>query len=281
MGVIINGREISEKIRLNLKKRVNKLRENGKSVTLAVILVGDDPASKIYVKNKRKACEELGIISKEYSLPENISEKELIYLIRKLNSDNTVDGILVQLPLPSHIDAKNIIDVISVEKDVDGFCKYNVGSLFTKDYKFLPCTPNGILEILKYENIELRGKHCVILGRSNIVGKPLSLLLLNNDATVTVCHSKTNNLKELCRTADVIISAIGRAKFLTEDMVKAGAVIIDVGINRDEFGKICGDVDFENVKEKASYITPVPGGVGPMTVTMLMENVVLAAEKIR
>lgn len=280
MGVIINGREISKKIRLSLKNKVIELNKKGKSVTLAVLLVGDDPASKLYVENKRKACEELGIISKEYLLPYSTSGKEIICLIQKLNNDNKIDGILVQLPLPNHINTKKIVDLISVEKDVDAFCKHNVGSLFTKDYKFLPCTPSGILEILKYENIDLKGKHCVILGRSNVVGKPLALLLLENDATVTICHSKTNNLKDICKMADIIIAAVGSPKFLTKDMVKEGAVIIDVGINRDKFGKICGDVDFENLKDKASYITPVPGGVGPMTVTMLMKNVILAAEKV-
>ena len=276
MARIIDGKEIALKIRLNLKEKVEHLKKLGKNITLAVILVGDDPASKIYVSNKKKACEEIGIISKEYILKDNTSEEDLLILIDKLNDSDEIDGILVQLPLPSHINEKTVIKRISPQKDVDSFCEVNIGKIFTKDYNFLPCTPAGILEILKYEGIEIKGKHCVILGRSNIVGKPLALLMLNNDATVTVCHSKTKNLKEICKMADILIVAIGKPKFLKSDMIKKDVIIIDVGINRDENSKLCGDVDFYDVKDKASYITTVPGGVGPMTVAMLMDNVVTA-----
>ena len=274
MAHVIDGKEIALKTRLKLKEELNKY---GKTITLAVILVGDDPASKIYVKNKRKACEEVGIISKEYILPNNIKEKDLLNLIDELNKLDEINGILVQLPLPLHINEKKIIERISPLKDVDCFCELNLGKLLNKNYNFLPCTPAGILELLYYENIAIKGKHCVILGRSNIVGKPMAILMINNDATVTVCHSKTKNLKEVCKMAYILIVAVGKPKFLKSDMVKTGAVVIDVGINRDDKGKICGDVDFENVKNKASYITPVPGGVGPMTVTKLINNVILAA----
>lgn len=274
MAHIIDGKEIAFKTRLKLKEKVKKY---GKAITLAVILVGDNSASKIYVNNKKKACDEVGIISKEYILPNNIKEKDLLNLIDDLNNLDEINGILVQLPLPSHINEKKIIERISPLKDVDCFCELNIGKIVSKNYNFLPCTPAGILELLKYENIEIKGKHCVILGRSNIVGKPMALLMINNDATVTVCHSKTKNLKEVCKMADILIVAVGKPKFLKADMVKSGAVVIDVGINRDDKGKICGDVDFENVKDKTSYITPVPGGVGPMTVTMLINNVILAA----
>ena len=276
MARIIDGKEIALKIRLNLKEKVEHLKKLGKNITLAVILVGDDPSSKIYVSNKKKACEEIGIISKEYILKDNTSEEDLLILIDKLNDSDEIDGILVQLPLPSHINEKTVIKRISPQKDVDSFCEVNIGKIVTKDYNFLPCTPAGILEILKYEGIEIKGKHCVILGRSNIVGKPLALLMLNNDATVTVCHSKTKNLKEICKMADILIVAIGKPKFLKSDMIKKDVIIIDVGINRDENSKLCGDVDFYDVKDKASYITTVPGGVGPMTVAMLMDNVVTA-----
>ena len=276
MARIIDGKEIALKIRLNLKEKVEHLKKLGKNITLAVILVGDDPSSKIYVSNKKKACEEIGIISKEYILKDNTSEEDLLILIDKLNDSDEIDGILVQLPLPSHINEKTVIKRISPQKDVDSFCEVNIGKIVTKDYNFLPCTPAGILEILKYEGREIKGKHCVILGRSNIVGKPLALLMLNNDATVTVCHSKTKNLKEICKMADILIVAIGKPKFLKSDMIKKDVIIIDVGINRDENSKLCGDVDFYDVKDKASYITTVPGGVGPMTVAMLMDNVVTA-----
>ena len=241
-------------------------------------MVGNNPASKTYVRNKKMACEKAGIKSEEYLLPENASEKEILNLIDKLNATKEVSGILVQLPLPSHLDSKTICERISPLKDVDAFTSKNIGDLFKGDAKFLPCTPAGILEILKHENINLAGKHCVIIGRSNIVGKPLALLLIQNDATVTVCHSKTKNLEEICKLADIVICAVGKEKFLKKEMVKPGAVVIDVGINRDKNGKLCGDADFENLEPICSKITPVPGGVGPMTVAMLVKNAAKAAE---
>lgn len=263
---------------MDLKRKVEELNQMGQSVTLAVILVGENPASKIYVANKEKACTEIGISFEKYELPENTTEQEVLTLLDKLNLSSNVDGILVQLPLPPHISERNVAQKILPEKDVDGFCEANLGKILTKDYGVLPCTPAGIVEILKYSQIDVKGKHCVILGRSNIVGKPLALLMLNNDATVTICHSKTENLTDICKMADILIVAIGKPHFVKSNMVKSGALVIDVGINRDSDGKICGDVDFENVKNVASYITPVPGGIGPMTVAMLMQNV--AATKL-
>ena len=279
MTHIIDGKKIANNICAELKSVVQELNKNGETITLAVVLVGENPASKIYVANKRKTCNEIGIISREYNLPQTTTENELLKLIDDLNSSNEVDGILVQLPLPAHINEKNVIERIHPEKDVDSFSEGNIGKLITKNYRFLPCTPAGIIEILKHENIEISGKHCVVLGRSNIVGKPLALLMLNNDATVTICHSKTKNLKDICKQADILIAAIGQPRSIKSDMIKPGAIVIDVGINRDASGKICGDVDFENVKDVASYITPVPGGVGPMTVAMLMKNVIAAKSK--
>lgn len=276
MTHIIDGKKIANDICTELKSVVQELNKGGETITLAVVLVGENPASKIYVANKKKTCNGIGIISQEYNLPQTTTENELLKLIDDLNTSNEVDGILVQLPLPAHINEKNVIERIHPEKDVDSFCEVNVGKLVTKNYRFLPCTPAGIIEILKHENIEISGKHCVILGRSNIVGKPLALLMLNNDATVTICHSKTKNLHDICKQADILIAAIGQPRFVKSDMIKPGAIVIDVGINRDASGKICGDVDFENVKDVASYITPVPGGVGPMTVAMLMKNVIAA-----
>lgn len=276
--MIIDGKKIAQSVLESVKKDAEKL--NGKGVTpgLAVIMVGNNQASKTYVRNKKMACEKAGIKSEEYLLPEDASEKEILNLINKLNATKEVSGILVQLPLPPHLDSKTICERISPLKDVDAFTSKNIGDLFKGDAKFLPCTPAGILEILKHENINLAGKHCVIIGRSNIVGKPLALLLIQNDATVTVCHSKTKNLEGICKLADIVICAVGKEKFLKKEMVKPGAVVIDVGINRDENGKLCGDADFENLEPICSKITPVPGGVGPMTVAMLVKNAAKAAE---
>lgn len=275
---IINGKEISDKLREKLKKEVAKLKnEQNLQPSLAVIIVGDDPASKIYVRNKKRACEEIGIKSYEFALPANTSENELLNLIDTLNKRYDVNGILVQMPLPAHINEKTIIEHINPMKDVDAFHEVNVGKIMTGNFKFLPCTPAGIIYLLDETGIKISGKHCVIIGRSNIVGKPLAMLMLHRDATVTICHSKTQNLTEICKTADILMAAVGKANFVTRNMVKPGAVVIDVGINRCENGKLCGDVDFENVKNVASYITPVPGGVGPMTISMLMKNTLTAA----
>ena len=278
MTKIIDGKIISASVKERVKAEVSALKEKGITVGLAVIIVGEDPASKVYVSNKKKACENLGIISEEYALPESTTNEELLALIDELNSKPSINGILCQLPLPSHLDEKLIINSIDPEKDVDAFHPFNVGKIMIGDFDFLPCTPAGVMEMLKYENIEVEGKTCVVIGRSNIVGKPMNMLLLHQNGTVTVCHSKTKNLKEVCKNADILVAAVGRPKFVTEDMVKEGAVVIDVGINRVD-GKLCGDVDFENVKNKASAITPVPGGVGPMTIAMLMQNTLTAAKK--
>lgn len=278
MAEIISGKEISEKMRRELKEKVSKYSESGDTIGLAVIIVGDDGASKIYVRNKRRACLEVGIESFEYDLPENTSESELLSLISKLNSDSRINGILCQLPLPPHINEKNVINAIDPKKDVDAFHPINTGRILTGDYGFLPCTPAGVIEMLKEKNIAIEGKKCVIVGRSNIVGKPLALMLLKENATVTVCHSKTANLKAETLGADILVAATGKAGLIKADMVKPGAVVIDVGINHDENGKLCGDVDFSAVEKKASFITPVPGGVGPMTITMLLENTVRAYE---
>ena len=276
--MIIDGKKIAQNVLESVKKDAEKLNGKGITPSLAVIMVGNNQASKTYVRNKKIACEKAGIKSEEYLLPENASEKEILNLIDKLNATKEVSGILVQLPLPLHLDSKTICERISPLKDVDAFTSKNIGDLFKGDAKFLPCTPAGILEILKHENINLSGKHCVIIGRSNIVGKPLALLLIQNDATVTVCHSKTKNLEEICKLADIVICAVGKEKFLKKKMVKPGAVVIDVGINRDENGKLCGDADFENLEPICSKITSVPGGVGPMTVAMLVKNAAKAAE---
>ena len=276
---IIDGKKISAEIKEEAKLEVAALNENGISVGLAVVLVGNDPASKVYVNNKKKACEALGIVSSEYLLPEDTSEEELLSLVRKLNSDDSVDGILVQLPLPRHLDEQKVIETISPDKDVDAFHPINVGKIMIGDYIFAPCTPAGIIELIERSGISIEGKSCVVIGRSNIVGKPMSMLLLHKNATVTICHSRTKDLKEVVRGADIVVAAVGRAKFVTADMVKEGAVVIDVGINRMDDGKLCGDVDFENVADKCSYITPVPGGVGPMTIAMLMKNTVAAAKQ--
>ncbi len=269
---IIDGKKISEELRLSISEAVKNRKEGTRAPGLAVIIVGDNPASRIYVNNKKKACEICGFYSVEYALDESTEEKELLELIEKLNNDDSIDGILCQLPLPKQIDESKVIDAICPEKDVDGFSPVNTGNLLTGKPCFAPCTPAGVVEMLKYEGIEIAGKHCVIVGRSNIVGKPAALLMLQENATVTVCHSRTKNLTEEVSRADIVIAAIGKANFITADMIKEGAVVVDVGINRLESGKVTGDVDFEAVKEKASYITPVPGGVGPMTITMLMKN---------
>ena len=278
MTKLIDGKVISAAVKERVAEGVKELNAKGITVGLAVIIVGEDPASKVYVANKKKACEALGIISEEYALPESTTEQELLDLIKELNAKKSINGILCQLPLPKHLNEKIIIDSILPEKDVDAFHPSNVGKIMIGDYDFVPCTPAGVMEMLKYENIETEGKTCVVIGRSNIVGKPMGMLLLHKNGTVTICHSRTKNLKEICLTADILVAAVGRANFVTSDMVKEGAVVIDVGMNREN-GKLCGDVDFENVKEKASAITPVPGGVGPMTIAMLMQNTLTAAKR--
>ena len=279
MAIIIDGKELAKKIRANLKIECEELKNKQINPKLAVIMVGDDQASKVYVRNKSKACEDVGIEYKEYLLSSTTTQKELIELIEKLNQDKTINGILLQSPIPANLDINEAFRTISPQKDVDGFNPVNVGKLVLNQDTFLSCTPYGIMKMFEKYNIDLTGKNVVILGRSNIVGKPLMHCCLNKNATVTVCHSKTQNLAQKAKEADILISAIGKAQFVTADMVKENAVVIDVGINRLENGKITGDVDFENVKEKASYITPVPGGVGPMTIAMLMNNVIKATKR--
>ena len=274
---IIDGKKLAKEIRENLKIKCDELKEKGINPKLAVIMVGEDKASKVYVRNKSKACDEIGIAFEEFLLNENITQKELIELIQKLNKDKTIHGILLQSPIPKHLNINEAFRTIAPEKDVDGFNPINVGKLSLNQDTFVSCTPYGIMKMFEAYNIELEGKNLVIVGRSNIVGKPLIQCCLNKNATVTVCHSRTKNLKEHTKNADILIAAIGKPKFITEDMVKDNAVVIDVGINRGEDGKLTGDVDFENVSKKASYITPVPGGVGPMTIAMLMNNVIKAA----
>jgi methylenetetrahydrofolate dehydrogenase (NADP+)/methenyltetrahydrofolate cyclohydrolase len=274
---LIDGKKISAEIKAEIKKEIETIEKLDDRVPgLAVVLVGENPASKVYVGSKEKTCKALGMHSEKYVLPEDTSEEELLNLIDKLNKKEEINGILVQLPLPKHIEEKKVIHAISPEKDVDGFHPENVGKLLIGDDTFKSCTPYGVMELLKRTGIEVMGKDVAIVGRSNIVGKPLAALLINESATVTVCHSRTKDLKEVTKRADIIIVAVGREKFLKEDMVKEGAVVIDVGINRDSEGKLCGDVDFEGVSKKASYITPVPGGVGPMTIAMLMKNTLKA-----
>ncbi len=279
MAIIIDGKELAKKIRANLKIECEELKNKQINPKLAVIMVGDDPASKVYVRNKSKVCEDVGIEYKEYLLSSNTKQKELIELIEKLNQDKRINGILLQSPIPANLDINEAFRTISPQKDVDGFNPVNVGKLVLNQDTFVSCTPYGIMKMFEKYNIDLTGKNVVILGRSNIVGKPLMHCCLNKNATVTVCHSKTQNLAQKAKEADILISAIGKAQFVTADMVKENAVVIDVGINRLENGKITGDVDFENVKEKASYITPVPGGVGPMTIAMLMNNVIKATKR--
>lgn len=275
---LIDGKVISAHIKQQVKAQVDELKAKGIEPCLAVIIVGDDFASRTYVNNKKRTCEEVGIKSLEFALPAETTQDELLALVEKLNVDESVNGILCQLPIPKHIDEKVILNAIKPEKDVDAFHPVNAGHIMIGDCVLKPCTPAGIMEMLKYEGIDVAGKNCVVIGRSNIVGKPMAMLLLAASGTVTVCHSRTQNLAEITKSADILVAAVGKAKFVTADMVKEGAVVIDVGMNRDEDGKRCGDVDFEAVKDKASHITPVPGGVGLMTVAMLMQNTVTAAE---
>ncbi len=275
---IIDGKALAAELRGEIREKAARYREErGGEIGLAVVLVGEDPASQVYVRNKIKACEEVGIKSYSYHLPAETTQQQLEDLIDELVADKNVHGILVQLPLPKHLDEQRALRRIPPAKDVDGFCAENVGNLAMNRETIVACTPNGVMKMLEKYGIDPAGKNAVVLGRSNIVGKPMAMLLLNANATVTVCHSKTKNLKEICAAADILVVAIGRAKFVTADMVKEGAVVIDVGMDRDENGKLCGDVDFQAVKEKASFITPVPGGVGPMTITMLLFNTVVAA----
>lgn len=274
MAKIIDGKAISAQIKEELKEKVVKLKEEGKEITLAVIQVGADPASSVYVRNKKNACAYIGIQSLAYELPEQTTQEELLALIEKLNQDETVNGILVQLPVPDHIDEDAVIKAIAPQKDVDGFHPQSVGTMSIGQKGFLSCTPAGVIQLLKRSGVEIEGKECVVVGRSNIVGKPMAMLLLRENATVTITHSKTRDLKEVARRADILIAALGKPKFIKEDFVKEGAVVIDVGIHRQEDGRLCGDVDFESVAPKASAITPVPGGVGPMTIAMLMNNCV-------
>ena len=275
---ILDGKALSARIKDELKDEVVLLKDQGINPCLAVIIVGDDPASRVYVNNKKAACEYIGIKSLEYALDAETTQAELMELIDTLNDDASVDGILVQLPLPSHLDEKEVLNRIKPDKDVDAFHPVNVGKIMIGDFDFLPCTPAGVMELIAESGVEISGKQCVVVGRSNIVGKPQSMLLLHKNGTVTICHSRTKNLAEVCKTADILVAAVGRPNFITADMVKEGAVVIDVGINRGADGKLCGDVDFEAVKEIAGAITPVPGGVGPMTISMLMRNTLTAAK---
>lgn len=280
MAKIIDGKAVSAEVRAEIKAETEKfISESGITPGLAVIIVGNNPASQVYVRNKKRACGEVGFFSSVIEMPEETTESELLDKIAELNSDEKIHGILVQLPLPKHISEEKIILAIDPKKDVDAFHPYNVGRIVTGDYDLAPCTPSGVMELLRRYGISVRGKECVIAGRSNIVGKPMALLMLSADATVTVCHSKTANLAEVCRRADILITAIGKPKFFGADAVKDGAVVIDVGINRTDDGKLCGDVDFDAVLDKVSTITPVPGGVGPMTITMLLRNTLSAAKK--
>ena len=271
---IIDGKAVSAKVKEEVRREIER---EGLDVGLAVVIVGDDPASRVYVNNKKKACAEVGIYSEEYALPEETTEKQLLELIDELNKNDKINGILVQLPLPKHLDEKTVLYAIDPKKDVDAFHPVNVGRIMIGDFDFVPCTPAGVMELIAESGIDVAGKNCVVIGRSNIVGKPQAMLLLHKNGTVTVCHSKTKDLPEITKKADILVAAVGRAKFVTKDMVKPGAVVIDVGMNRDENGKLCGDVDFEKVSEIAGAITPVPGGVGPMTIAMLMKNTVKAA----
>ena len=275
---IIDGKAISRQIKEECRVKAEEFRKNGIEITLAVVQVGSDPASSVYVRNKKRACEECGICSLSYELPEETSEAELLALIEKLNEDDKVNGILVQLPLPGQIDEDKVIQAIDVRKDVDGFHPMSAGALCTGQRGFVSCTPAGIIQLLKRSGIAIAGKECVVIGRSNIVGKPVALLLLAENGTVTVCHSRTADLKEVTKRADILVVAVGRPKFITADYVKEGAAVIDVGIHRNENGKLCGDVDFDSVAPKCSAITPVPGGVGPMTIAMLMSNCIASVE---
>lgn len=281
MCKIIDGKAISASERVKIKALCEEFtKQHGYAPGLAVIIVGENSASKVYVRNKHKACLEVGFNSRVYELPENTTQSELISLVKELNNDPEMHGILVQLPLPRHLDEDEVIASISPEKDVDAFHVQNVGKIMLGEYDFLPCTPAGIMVLLRESGVEITGKECVVIGRSNIVGKPMAMLMLHANATVTICHSRTRDLSEVTKRADILIVAIGKAKFVTADMVKEGAVVIDVGMDRDENGKLCGDVDFDSVSKVASAITPVPGGVGPMTITMLLKNTLTAAEKL-
>lgn len=280
MAIIIDGKALAAEIRAEIKTRVaGYTNRAGKKIGLAVVLVGENPASQVYVRNKIKACEEVGVKSYAFYLPSDVPQSELNGLIAELANDDKINGILVQLPLPEHLDSEQALKLIPTDKDVDGFSPENVGKLCMGKNCSVACTPYGVMKMLEKYGIETKGKKAVVVGRSDIVGKPMAMLLLNADATVTVCHSKTKNLGSECVAADIIVAAVGKPKFITADMIKEGAVVIDVGMNRDESGKLCGDVDFETVKDKCSYITPVPGGVGPMTITMLLYNTLIAAER--
>lgn len=278
MAIIIDGKKVSAQVKEQVRIETEELVKKGIKPGLAVIIVGDDPASRVYVNNKKKACEKVGFLSKEFALPATTTQEELLSLVKELNEDKEINGILCQLPLPKGLDEKAVIEAISPLKDVDAFHASNVGKIMIGDYDFLPCTPAGVMEMLHSYNIPVEGKECVVIGRSNIVGKPMAMLLLHENGTVTITHSRTKNLKEFTKRADILVAAIGKPKFVTADMVKEGAVVIDVGMDRDENGKLCGDVDFENVKEKCSAITPVPGGVGPMTIAVLMKNTLKACK---
>lgn len=278
MAKLIDGKAVSASVRAQVAQEVQDLKAKGLHPGLAVVIVGDDPASRTYVNNKKKACAETGIYSEEYALPATTTQEELLSLVRSLNEKPEIHGILVQSPLPEGLDEEAVIEEINPQKDVDAFHPQNVGRIMIGNFHFLPCTPAGVIELIRSQGIEIAGKRCVVIGRSNIVGKPMAMLLLHNHGTVTICHSKTRDLAEICREADILVAAVGRPKFVTENMVKPGAVVIDVGMDRDENGKLCGDVDFANVEPKAGYITPVPGGVGPMTIAMLLRNTVTAAK---
>lgn len=278
MAEIISGKIVSAKVKEDVRKEAEILAEKGIKIGLAVVIVGNNPASRVYVNSKKKACEEVGFSSYEYALPEETTQQELLDLVDVLNNDEKVNGILVQLPLPSHIDENAIINAISPDKDVDAFHPFNVGKIMIGDFAFLPCTPAGVMELIDSTGVDVCGKSCVVIGRSNIVGKPMAMLLLHRSGTVTICHSKTKNLAEICRNADILVAAVGKANFVTGDMIKEGAVVIDVGMNRLENGKLCGDVNFAEAEKKAAFITPVPGGVGPMTIAMLMKNTLTAAK---
>lgn len=277
MAKIIDGKAVSAKVKEQVRKEAEVLKQQGVEIGLAVVIVGDNPASRVYVNNKKKACAEVGFESYEYALPEETTEAELLELVEKLNSDDKVNGILVQLPLPKHINENSIINAIRPDKDVDAFHPENVGHIMIGDFSFLPCTPAGVMELIAETGVDVCGKNCVVIGRSNIVGKPMAMLLLHKNGTVTICHSRTKNLAEICANADILVAAVGKAGFVTPDMVKEGAVVIDVGMNRNAEGKLCGDVDYAACFDKAGYITPVPGGVGPMTIAMLMRNTLTAA----
>ena len=277
-AILMDGKAVSEKVKMEVAESVKELNAKGIEAKLAVVIVGDDPASRVYVNNKKKACEVCGIVSEDYALPKETTEEELLRLIDELNARVDLNGILVQLPLPKGLDEKAVIERIRADKDVDAFHASNVGKIMIGEYDFLPCTPAGVMEILKHYDISAEGKNCVVIGRSNIVGKPMAMLLLHDNGTVTVTHSRTVNLKKYTKEADILVAAVGKPRFVKADMVKDGAVVVDVGIHRMDDGKLCGDVDFDKVKDKASMITPVPGGVGPMTIAMLMKNTLKACK---